>query len=148
LSLVIGIWILSVVNDAIWISHKKNNQKNNKQNIELVFSKSQWEQCTKLGAKEILIQGKMFDVYSTFVTDFQVIVKGHFDTKEDLLIAKYKSDQEKKITKHCFSCFFYHEEISCYQLPFVEQVQNTFHNLKETKNVSNTFDIEIPPPNA
>ncbi len=81
------------------IHHQKTEKKSNKADITLSFTMQQWQHVERMGSDEIRISGRMFDVKSLIVLDGKFVVKGHFDKKEDGLLAKAKELQKKQEQK-------------------------------------------------
>lgn len=84
-------------------------------NIWLTFSKEQWQSVEKMNETEIRIAGKMFDIKSQIFQNNQMLVYGHFDTKEDILLLKER-DLQKKNRGHTSTTqdlqLFYEEPIA------------------------------------
>ena len=93
----------ALINQSIKLHHHyiaKNIQKH-KNNIVLSFTNQEWQQLKKVRANEIEINGKLFDIQSLHKSKDQIVIYGHYDTKEDQLISlskqlKKKSQQTEK----------------------------------------------------
>jgi hypothetical protein len=112
-------------NQACIAYHKKAEKKSAKININLSFSMDEWQQVEKENEDEIRIQGRMFDIKSIRFEHDRVCVYGHFDTKEDHLIAKSKEDhkkgEQKKNSNPDQQTLFFQD------LPIVESAVFTIH---------------------
>lgn len=76
--------------------HKETEKKSRKKNISLSFTTSAWHNVEKVNEDEIRIHGQMFDVKSVQIQENKIIVFGHYDDKEDELIANVKNMEKKK----------------------------------------------------
>jgi hypothetical protein len=72
----------------------KNIQKH-KNNIVLSFTYQEWQELKKVRADEIEINGKLFDIQSLQKSKDQIVIYGHYDTKEDQL-KELSQDLKKK----------------------------------------------------
>lgn len=98
---------------------------------------------------EILIDGKMFDIKSITFEHDAVILYGHFDKKEDRLLAmsdkaEEKKNQSKKVDGFDFTLFNIiteYQNLLC-KLNYVEtRFPRINHNI-----VLQFYDVESPPP--
>lgn len=96
LILFVSIQASFLVNKMLIHQHKQAEKKSKKKNIYLTFSAADWQKIDKINGEEIRIQGKMFDLKSVRFVGNEVIVYGHFDIKEDNLIAHAKDMEKKK----------------------------------------------------
>jgi hypothetical protein len=85
-----------MVNKMLMHQHKQVEKKSKKKNIYLTFSAADWQNIEKINEEEIRIQGKMFDLKSIRFVGNEVVVYGHFDIKEDKLLAHAKDIEKKK----------------------------------------------------
>lgn len=117
-------------NQACIAYHKKTEKKSSKININLSFSIDEWQQVEKENEDEIRIQGRMFDIKSIRFEHDHVSVYGHFDTKEDNLIAKSKEDhkkgEQKKGSNPDHQTLFFQEYITPVSLVFTDHLKRDY----------------------
>lgn len=86
LGLFLCILLLSLINHIQLALHQKSQfALQPKQTLTLHFTHEEWAGITKFHAHEIRIQGRMFDITDQVNDQHGIIIKGHFDTKEDHL---------------------------------------------------------------
>lgn len=86
-----------------------------KKNTYLFFTKEKWEQIEKIDDDEINVNGKMFDIKSIQVTSTIVEICGHYDTKEDNLLAQSKESEKQLIKKVSFFQPYFFEKIEIFK---------------------------------
>ena len=101
----------SLLNHAGLYHHKQVEKNGSKKNIYLSFSTKDWQQVEKVNDDEIRIHGKMFDLKSIHFIQDSVIVYGHYDKKEDKILAhanelEKKKHEQKKQAAPDYNLFF------------------------------------------
>jgi hypothetical protein len=129
--------------------HRQAERKSKHRNAFFTFSYSQFQKAKRMAEDEILIDGKMFDIKSITFEDDAVVLYGHFDQKEDQLLAmsdkaEEKKNQSKKVDGFDFTLFNIiteYQNLLC-KLNYVEtQFPRINHNI-----VLQFYDVESPPP--
>lgn len=119
-----------------------------KKNIWLTFSYDQWQSVEKMNASEIRIEGKMFDIKSLRFNKNQVLVFGHFDSKEDRLLAKERDLQKKNKSQNSLTQdlqLFYEEPITTsFDSPTFGSLNHTARFLARYSFCY--YKVEMPPP--
>ena len=95
--------------------HRQDERKSKHSNAFFAISYPQFQKAKRITKDEILIDGKMFDIKSiTFEYD-AVMLYGHFDQKEDRLLAKANHHESKK-----------EDKVKSFKIPFlyVEEIEN------------------------
>lgn len=91
-------WLFSFQINQHRKQERRDVYKHNKENRVLTYS--EYNKLKFIEEKEILLEGKMFDIESVDFNENEVILHGHFDSKEDALLAKAKQkDSEKQENK-------------------------------------------------
>ncbi len=149
LMLFISMQANSILNYIGIQKHKQMEKESREKNICLSFTVSTWHNIEKVNEDEIRINGKMFDVKTVQVQKGKIIVFGHYDDKEDELIANAKNmekkkSEHKKNTKIDNTLFF--EDIKT----VVSRIYPVFHD-RHYPLLSQTYffqyhKIENPPP--
>lgn len=87
-----------------------------KANRVLVLTQAQWDEAEKVRSDEIRLHGKLFDIKSMHQTKGQVLLYGHFDTKEDGLQATARAldEQNQMLKKSGFFAFFFFEDFPAF----------------------------------
>ena len=126
----------------------EHSEAKTKQNSYFTISYSQWKQAKKIKDDEILLNGKMFDVKSINFTEESVILYGHFDQKEDTLLAKAKEHNSRNTDeiKSLKVPLLFFEAFNDSDLPFfnVEPSRETHFFAEATFSIFLSFDS--PPP--
>jgi len=126
----------------------KKNIGSSKANRVLLLTQAQWDKAEKQGSDEVRLNGKMFDIKSIQQQNGHVLLYGHFDSKEDALLAKARAmdEQQKILKKSGFFAFFFFEE-----LPLMETFRRDYP-LAEKKYFSlcsfhsRVVPVDAPPP--
>lgn len=144
-----GCFIISHLQIGFHKEHMK--EEGGKQNTFLVFSSEEWNMVTHVNDDEVLLDGKMFDVKAIDLRHGQVIVYGHYDTKEDMLLAQAKDLQKKNqdqknsdsplIHFNLFCQDIVPKQVGCYFLP----ERNSFP-IYSIQYLFRFQTVEIPPP--
>ncbi len=100
LILFIGFQLIGIVVNTN-IQHHRNreqscNEEHAKKNHYFKLNINQWTEVKIINKNEILLNGKMFDVKSIQFINDQVVIYGHYDSKEDRLLANAKDVNSKK----------------------------------------------------
>jgi hypothetical protein len=95
--------------------HRQAERKSKHRNAFFAISYSQFQKAKRMAKDEILIDGKMFDIKSITFEHDAVILYGHFDQKEDRLLAKANHHESKKGDK-----------VKSFKIPFlyVEEIEH------------------------
>ncbi|HMT34359.1 MAG TPA: hypothetical protein PKC41_00795 [Chitinophagaceae bacterium] len=129
--------------------HKQSEKKATKKNIYLSFSTKEWQKVEKVNDEEIRIQGKMFDLKSIQFKQDRVVVYGHYDVKEDKLLANAKAlekkkQEQKKSASNDYHLFFEISNTTILKTSIVLSKKNYY--LFSQQYFSQYRDIESPPP--
>lgn len=137
--------------NATQIHYHRQQERLNKYphiNQILTLTYSQFKKAKKMETDEIMLEGRMFDVKSIQFTHHEVILVGHFDSKEDGLLAKAKeheSKNEKQNKSFKIPLLFIESYEWSYKHPsLVCTVNKHMHYLHQLLSPSIPFDS--PPP--
>jgi hypothetical protein len=129
--------------------HKESarNNANHEHLVTLTFSKEAWRQLKKIGRDEIELDGKMFDVKSIQKNESEIKVIGHYDTKEDALVAKCDSShKDNSLKKSSFtSLLLFVETMDAFNF-FKAKNYTTYNDSFILAYFGNPLSIESPPP--
>ena len=122
------------------LSAKKN------QFISLTFK--EWSLVRKVNKDEILLNGKMFDVKSITYKQNNVLVYGHFDSKEDQLLSKSRDANSKKneLQKTVKISILYCDELLDYSVKPIYYIVDSKKQFLQSELININLPIEIPPP--
>jgi hypothetical protein len=130
----------------LWV-HKKNEQKR-KVNYFVTIPKSNWKTIKKINADEIEINGKRFDVKLIEFKNHQLILFGHYDTRENEIVKQHTDFEKKKQdqNKSASFAFLFYEKI---ENPILyhpkDWISKTENLIKETVLKGNVEEWFIPP---
>jgi|688.fasta_scaffold846253_2 hypothetical protein len=128
--------------------HKIEEKKSKKQNIYVTLKSTDWAHIEKVNDDEIKIHGKMFDVKSIFIEKGQVVVYGHYDVKEDRLLAQAKDVDSKKnqLKKSTNINVLFCNDIIDFSLDKIGYSQNQNKCRMHSSLLNQFLHIESPPP--
>jgi len=129
-------------------NHKRDEKKSKKKNIYVTLTSADWAHIEKVHADEIKIYGKMFDVKSVFIEKGQVVVYGHYDVKEDRLLAQAKDVDSKKnqLKKSSNVSVLFCNDIIDFSLDKIVYSQNQNTCRLQSSLINQFLHIESPPP--
>ena len=128
--------------------HKIEEKKSKKQNIYITLTSADFAHLEKVNDDEIKIHGKMFDVKSVFIEKGQVVVYGHYDIKEDRLLAQAKDVDSKKneLKKSSNISVLFCNDIIDFSLDKIGYSQNQNKCRMHSSLLNQFLHIESPPP--
>lgn len=129
-------------------NHKRVEKKSKKQNIYVTLTSTDFAHIEKVNEDEIKIYGKMFDVKSVFIEKGQVVVYGHYDVKEDRLLAQAKDVDSKKneLKKSTNISVLFCNDIIDFSLDKIVYSQNQNKCRMHSSLLNQFLHIESPPP--
>lgn len=127
--------------------HRKSELKSKHTNAYYTFTYSQFQKAKRMAKDEILIDGKMFDINTITFEHNRVILYGHFDQKEDRLLAKSKDHESKKEsrTKNFKVSFLYFENLKFTEILTFRLFKDKEHFMHSVR-VSSIYESSNSPP--
>ena len=131
----------------------RHNQHSNvnfsaKKNQFITLTLKEWSMVRKVNKDEILLNGKMFDVKAISYKHDNVLVYGHFDSKEDQLLSKSREADSKKneLQKTVKISILYCDEILDYSVKPIYYILDSKKQFLQSEFINISLPIEIPPP--
>ncbi|MEZ5046136.1 MAG: hypothetical protein R2831_04010 [Chitinophagaceae bacterium] len=139
--------ILSLYSALKWHQYAvKNNLYNAKKYEYIHISKTGWNTLEKIHNKEVIIQGKLFDIKRMYTQNENIVLYGHFDTQEDHLLSLTKNNQhtkDKKKSEYKFPTWIAHQS-EIWQVPIKSDI--TKHTFFYIVKHSQLYLSESSPP--
>ncbi len=128
----------------------RQQMRSSKANRILLLTQEQWEKAEKVKVDEIRLNGKLFDIKSMHCEKGQVILYGHFDTKEDRLLASSRmlDDQQNVIKKSGFTAFFFFEAFPVMPCFRTEYPEETSQLMTACHFLTRVVPVDAPPPRS
>ncbi len=132
--------------------HRHNEHSNEnfsaKKNQFISLTLKEWSMVRKVNKDEILLNGKMFDVKSITYKQNNVLVYGHFDSKEDQLLSKSRDANSKKneLQKTVKISILYCDELLDYSVKPIYYIVDSKKQFLQSEFINISLPIEIPPP--
>lgn len=141
----------AVISTQVWFHKRKelNRRIRPRETVRLVLTPEKFRSC-KINEKEILYQGKMFDIHWIEHKEGEVLLYGHYDIKEDYLLGRlgHALDGSKGIRNFTFFPFVFVEtlpEFNFFQFPEYSR----FLNAEPDSGLPYVFDpVDTPPPDT
>ena len=130
----------------LWV-HKKNEQKR-KVNYFVTIPKSNLRNIKKVNADEIEINGKRFDVKFIEFKNHELILFGHYDTRENEIIKQHTDFEKKKQDQKqsaSFAFLFYEKIENPILFHPKYWITKTENQMNETILKGNIVERFIPP---
>lgn len=148
--------LFGISQSTTWVFSNQINQHRKQQrakrdkhpNETIVLTQVQYKEVKVIEEDEIMLHGKMFDVHSVKFEKDKVILHGHFDTKEDVLMAAQKSHESKKEEQsktYKFPTLFFEKIEPVIRVTFLTIKKNKFI-LFSDKTQSVYLNFDSPPP--
>ena len=130
----------------LWV-HKKNEQKR-KVNYFVTIPESNWKSIKKVNVDEIEINGKRFDVKFVEFKKHELVLFGHYDTRENEIVKQHTDFEKKKQDQKqsdSFAFLFYEKienPILFHPKDWISKTENLMDETVLKRNVDGRF---IPP---